>query len=56
MSAIPPLVAADRGGEKCVLRASRNLTTSDKYKEFQCKGIGEVARRMIRTLENGNDT
>lgn len=36
---------------KYVIRANKQLTSSDRYKEFQCANIAEVGKRLIAQFE-----
>lgn len=37
---------------KYVIRANKRLSTNDKYKQFQCSSVNEVACRLISYFEN----
>lgn len=47
--------AADRG-EKFVIRASKYLSTQDKYKPYQCQDSAEVVQRLIEYFESNDGT
>jgi hypothetical protein len=47
-----PAIAANRKN-KYVIRASRQMTSKDKYRQFQCKDIAEVSQRLVEYFENG---
>ena len=38
--------------KKYVIRANKQLNTNDKYKQFQCESIKDVATRLISNFEN----
>lgn len=45
------LLTSERN-KKYVIRANKQLSTNDKYKQFQCASINEVASRLILYFEN----
>jgi len=48
-----PAIASNRK-DKYVIRANRQATSKDKYKQFQCKDIAEVYQRLIENIEKSN--
>lgn len=46
-----PSLTSDRT-TKYVIRANKQISTNDKYKQFQCESIGEVSERLVAYLEN----
>ena len=49
---ILPTIASNRK-DKYVIRTSRQVSSQDKYKQFQCKDIAEVSQRLVKYFENG---
>jgi len=47
-----PTIASNRK-DKYVIRANRQVSSKDKYKQFQCKDIVEVSQRLVDHFENG---
>jgi hypothetical protein len=45
-----PELAAKRA-TKCVFRASKSLSSNDKFSPYRCKDGGELTSRIIAVLE-----
>lgn len=45
-----PIIASERES-KYVIRANKQISSNDKYKQFQCKDIEEVADSLINIFE-----
>lgn len=43
-------ITSDRAS-KYVIRANKQLSTNDQYKEYQCEDIAEVSKRLIEQFE-----
>ena len=37
--------------DKYVIRANKQLSTNDRFKEFQCKDVSEVSQRLINIVD-----
>ncbi|GBE17339.1 hypothetical protein BMS3Abin15_01181 [bacterium BMS3Abin15] len=42
---------ASKGKDKYIIRANKQLSTKDKFKNYQCESIKEVAKRLIKYFE-----
>ena len=47
-----PLITSNRN-DKYVIRANRQISSKDKYQQFQCSDMAEVSRRLVEHLESG---